>query len=40
MSEWSSLTWLVVISGGLGAALYAIHRLALRLEEQGHLCGW
>jgi hypothetical protein len=36
MSHWSISTWVIVMIIG-AAALYGLHRLALRLEEAGHL---
>ncbi len=36
MNPWSSLLWGMAILGGL-AALYGLHRLALWLEQRGHL---
>lgn len=36
MENWSSLTWGLVLVG-VPAGLYGLHRLALRLEDRGHL---
>lgn len=36
MDAWTVLFWTGGMVGGSGA-LYALHRLALRLEERGHL---
>ncbi len=36
MDTWTVLCWICCIVGGAGG-LYALHRLALHLEERGHL---
>src|ERR1017187_5031011 len=36
VDAWTALFWTICLVGGFGL-LYALHRLALRLEERGHL---